>query len=111
MGVHEDYIYSDPNPAAAKPTNEGYEQEGQDAWRAYAAEVGGTAYNGEPLPTWEQLGERQRNGWRAAAKAILPSKEADDISDLTGETDPEKTESPEGEAAVVKKSKSKANVG
>jgi hypothetical protein len=42
---------------------------GERAWRAYCEKVGGTAYDGKPLPAWDELGERQRQGWQAAAAA------------------------------------------
>lgn len=42
---------------------------GQRAYDAYCGKVGGTTYDGKPLPTWDELGERQRVGWEAAAEA------------------------------------------
>ena len=43
---------------------------GQLAWEAYAKSVGGLTFDGKPLPTWLELGDRQRLGWEAAAEAI-----------------------------------------
>ena len=43
---------------------------GKLAWDTYAETVGGTTFDGKPLPTWEELGQRQRDGWTAAAKAV-----------------------------------------
>ena len=42
----------------------------RQAWNAYREAVGGLAYDGKPLPDWEQLGERQRIGWRVAAEVL-----------------------------------------
>lgn len=57
----------------------------REAWNAYAEAVGWTTYDGKPLPTWdaeegrETLGDRQKEGWRAAAiAAIAKSDEYDD---------------------------------
>ena len=44
--------------------------DGQLAWEAYAAAVGGTTYDDKPLPTWYELGARQQDGWTDAAKAV-----------------------------------------
>lgn len=41
---------------------------GAIAYAAYASAVGGTAHDGRPLPTYEELGDRQRDGWEAAAR-------------------------------------------
>jgi hypothetical protein len=45
-------------------------EDAQIAWEAYAASVGGTTFDGKPLPTWDELGDRQKEGWRAATKAV-----------------------------------------
>lgn len=57
----------------------------REAWNAYAGAVGGTTFDGKPLPAWdfeegrETLGDRQKEGWRAAAiAAIAKSDEYDD---------------------------------
>jgi len=47
---------------------------GQIAWEAYAKSVGGTTFDGKPLPTWNELGDRQQAGWEAAANAVLAGK-------------------------------------
>lgn len=41
------------------------------AYAGYVEEVGGTAFNGNPLPDFDGLGERQKNGWRRAASDVL----------------------------------------
>jgi len=41
----------------------------KEAYDAYCAEVGGTTYDGKPLPQFHELGERQRKGWVAASLA------------------------------------------
>ena len=43
---------------------------GQLAWEAYSRGVGGLTFDEKPLPTWLELGERQRQGWEAVAEAI-----------------------------------------
>ena len=45
-------------------------------YTAYCESVGGTAWNGEPLPTWNQFHndeskERQVYGWLAAAQSAI----------------------------------------
>lgn len=45
--------------------------DGQIAWEAYAKAVGGLTYDGKPLPTWDELGDRQKEGWEKAAAAVL----------------------------------------
>jgi hypothetical protein len=42
----------------------------------YCQEVGGKAFNGDPLPTWEEFSkdpnkQKQANGWRAVAESAL----------------------------------------
>ena len=44
---------------------------GKIAWEAYAEAVGGTTFDDKPLPKWEDLGQRQKDGWGAAASAVL----------------------------------------
>lgn len=44
---------------------------GRTAWDAYVKAVGGTTHDGKQLPTWYQLGERQKRGWEEAAKAAV----------------------------------------
>jgi hypothetical protein len=43
---------------------------GQIAWEAYAKAVGGKSFDDKPLPTWDELGDRQRHGWGVAATAV-----------------------------------------
>lgn len=45
-------------------------------YERYCEAVGGTAWNGDPLPTWAEFGsgpqkEKQANGWREVARAAL----------------------------------------
>ena len=37
------------------------------SYDAYTKAVGGTTFDGRPLPTFEELGDRQKEGWQAAA--------------------------------------------
>ena len=39
------------------------------AYAAYCAAVGGKTFDDRPLPTFEQLGDRQKDGWLAAANS------------------------------------------
>ena len=49
---------------------------GQCAYEAYCVGVGGRIFDDKPLPTWEELGDRQKNGWHSAGieamKATIP---------------------------------------
>jgi len=43
---------------------------------AYCVEVGGKAFNGDPLPLWSEFGsdpnkQKQADGWRVAAQVAL----------------------------------------
>ena len=40
-------------------------------WERYAAAVGGTTFDGKPLPDFTDLGERQKAGWAAAGGVPL----------------------------------------
>ena len=40
---------------------------GRAAYAAYCEAVGGTTYDGKPLPAFDDLDERQQKGWAAAA--------------------------------------------
>jgi hypothetical protein len=51
-----------------------YDRAGQTAYDAYCREVGGKAFNGDPLPTWQEQIERSPHiaeAWRVAAAAVL----------------------------------------
>lgn len=41
------------------------------AYEEYGQAVGGTTWDGKPIPNWAQINARQRNGWRAAVRAPL----------------------------------------
>ena len=45
------------------------EQIAQAMWAAYSEQAGGLAFDGRPLPTWEQLGDDRQQCWIAAAQA------------------------------------------
>lgn len=52
------------------------EASAQAAWTAYSSAVGGKAFNGDPLPTWEVMVADPNKkhlvaGWRAAANAAV----------------------------------------
>lgn len=40
------------------------------AYLAYVSAVGGKTFDGRPLPTFEELGDRQKEGWSAAADSF-----------------------------------------
>ena len=45
---------------------------GRIAYSAYAESVGGKAYNGEPLPEFQDIEKASvRHGWEAAAQAVV----------------------------------------
>jgi hypothetical protein len=43
---------------------------GQLAYQAYAKATGGLTYDGRPMPAWDDLGDRIRHAWAAAALAL-----------------------------------------
>lgn len=43
---------------------------GQVAFGAYRAAVGELTHDGNPIPRWDQLGDRVRGAWSAAAAAV-----------------------------------------
>lgn len=45
--------------------------DGRIGYEAYAASTGGKTFDGRDMPTWDQLPERIRNAWEAAASAVL----------------------------------------
>lgn len=51
----------------------------KEAYDAYCAEVGGTTYDGKPLPQFHELGERQRKGWVACVKLVIDCEEGEGL--------------------------------
>ena len=43
---------------------------GKTAYAAYTEAVGGTTWDDKPMPMWDELNDRQRDGWIAAAVAV-----------------------------------------
>lgn len=48
----------------------------EEMYEAYCAEVGGVAFNGDPLPAWREFRadpakRKQSDGWIAAAERVL----------------------------------------
>jgi hypothetical protein len=43
---------------------------GKIGYEAYAQHTGGKTFDGRDMPRWEDLPERIRSAWRAAADAI-----------------------------------------
>ena len=57
----------------------------RNTYAAYVNAVGGTTFDGRPLPTFDELGERQKAGWQAAAdQAGTAFKVGDDITAKNG---------------------------
>ncbi len=54
------------------------EQLARDGYTAYGEATGGKNYRGEPMPAWEDLGEKIQGAWMAAAGAMT-RKAADGI--------------------------------
>lgn len=48
-----------------------FEANAQATYEAYGKNVGGTTWDGKPIPSWEEIQPRQRNGWRAACAKCL----------------------------------------
>lgn len=48
-----------------------FEANARAAYDAYGVEVGGTTWDGKPIPTWDKITARQRNGWRKACATSL----------------------------------------
>ncbi len=48
-----------------------FEQLGQAAYAAYCKAVGGTTFDGKPLPSFSQIGERQQAGWVEASRQVV----------------------------------------
>ena len=46
-------------------------------WEAYVKQAGGVSFDGQPLPTWDELGEERQSCWIAAASVA-----ADRIEEL-----------------------------
>lgn len=44
--------------------------QGQRGYEAYAAFTGGKTFDGRDMPTWDQLSDRIKGAWEAAADAI-----------------------------------------
>jgi hypothetical protein len=43
----------------------------QHAYAAYVEAVGGTTWDGKPIPKWNEIKDRQREGWRSGVKAAF----------------------------------------
>jgi len=48
---------------------------GQIAFEAYNEAVGGKTWDGKPIPAWQDVSEKVRNGWNKAAVAVLLEKQ------------------------------------
>ena len=47
-----------------------HDQLGKRGYEAYAVSTGGKTYDGRDMPTWDQLPERIRQAWIAAAADV-----------------------------------------
>ena len=59
--------YTEGTDCGALPEPRSPAEHGQQAYQRYTAGVGGTTFDGKPLPTWDDLGDRQKAGWCATA--------------------------------------------
>ncbi|WP_168220934.1 hypothetical protein [Actinomadura sp. WMMA1423] len=46
------------------------DQLAEAAYAAYGETTDRKNFRGEPMPAWEDLGDRIQNAWRAAARAV-----------------------------------------
>lgn len=53
------------------------------AWEAYAKAVGGKTFDDKPLPTWDELGERQKEGWKQASIFVENATRLEIISEIS----------------------------
>ena len=65
--VHEGPSVGTVRVHAIKPGDAEGVAAGVSAYERYCAGVGGTTFDGRALPTWSELGDRQKAGWLAAA--------------------------------------------
>ena len=50
------------------------DQKAEELWDVYRNAVGGTAMKGEPLPSWSDLNDKAKGGWRAVATHVEEAK-------------------------------------
>ena len=50
-----------------------YKKYAKLAWDSYKEKVNHTNFEGNPLPVWEELGDRQKEGWEASVQAVIES--------------------------------------
>lgn len=55
----------------------------QIAFEAYTNEKGGIAYDGTPIPAWENLSKEVKSGWRAAVQAVIDDLRIENYMDLS----------------------------
>jgi hypothetical protein len=64
-------------------------EDGRTAYTAYRDAVGGRAYDGQPIPGWDDLPDKVRTGWTAAGARVRASVLApylgDDAHKITAE--------------------------
>jgi hypothetical protein len=51
---------------------------GRIAFETYKNHVGGKAYNGNPIPGWDDMTDLQRDAWDLAATGVIQEHERDD---------------------------------
>jgi hypothetical protein len=47
---------------------------GKVAFEAYVSRVGGETYDKKPIPEWQNLSESVKDGWEAAAAAVVKGR-------------------------------------
>ena len=48
-----------------------YDRLAEAGWEAYSEQAGGKTFDGQPLPTWQELGSERQECWIAAARAVV----------------------------------------
>lgn len=43
----------------------------QEAFKAYNESAGGKTWDGRPIPTWEEVGDKVRSHWIAAVRKVI----------------------------------------
>lgn len=59
---------------------------GKTLFRAYSIAVGDKTWDGKPIPNWNDLGDKIRNGWETAAQIATECDDATEAVDLDDDT-------------------------
>ncbi|MGC4016139.1 MAG: hypothetical protein QM755_16690 [Luteolibacter sp.] len=74
----KEFLHADDVAGKQTPSDEDIRAAAGRSYTAYCEAVGGVAFNGDPLPTWEEFSAdtskvKQAAGWIEAARAALAS--------------------------------------